>query len=618
MKSTRDTFRLVVTGLALLGLAAACYGTLRLTFGARPVYVHVRWATPVDTATRHRLEQRYSLAQGELREGRTWGYALTDLSRTNIRALVNDPAVEDTHQIHRTAYRVGYFAPRLPYPTSHAWIPVTLEGLIGLLLGLGCVALCLALLDRVAPNLARGPAAGVRNAFLTPRAVGSRLGSGFLLWLRSRIPPASPEAVALFRIVLGVGLLAFVLTKPVGDAWATGQLNDISSIHQLVVRLFRDAPWLAGIIAPWITGWGILFIAGAFARVSFAMTTIGVFAWASLYTTRLTYHTVSALLTTLVCLLWSKWGDAWSVDAWRNRRRSARRTPLEYGFTIWMPGLVLGLLFLAAAFAKLRGAGLAWILNGTVKYHFLTDSGQAMVDWGLRLGHHDFAAIFLSFAAVAIEGFVVVGVLSRRYIYRLMAGVAALLLLIGFALLQGLRWYAWWLLLLSFLPWHLVERPTPAAQGIEDVAVERSVSWRRLLRPAAVSVVAALLVVQTVTSLFGLEMSPLISSYDMYSATYESPEEYERKTNTAYWVLGTDAEGQSHECRVTRGDADLLTGKAPLAAPAAAAREVLQQCFAGVRLTTMSIEARRVRVDWNTWRLEKPSRIPLGSFTPPS
>jgi hypothetical protein len=613
---TRETVRLGVIAFALLGLAAATYGTLRLTFGVRPVYVHVRWAAPADTAVRQQREQRYKLTQGEFREERTWGYALIDLSRDNIQALVNDPAVEDTHQIHRTAYRVGYFAPRLPYPTSRPWIPVTLEVISASLLGLAFVALCLALLDHFAPGISRGPAAGLRRAFLTPRAVASPLGSGFLLWLRSRIPPASAEAVALFRIVFGVGLLVFVLMRPVGDSWAGGQTNEISSLHQLVLRIFRDAPWLALGIAPWLALWGVLFVAGAFARLSFAMTTVGVFAWASLYTTRLTYHTVSALLTTLVCLLWSKWGDAWSVDAWWNRRPAHRATPLEYGFTVWVPGLVLGLLFLAAAFAKLRGAGIAWILNGTVKYHFLSDSGQAMVDWGLRLGHHAFAAVVFSFAAVAIETGVVVGVLSRRYVHRLIAGGAALLLLIGFVLLQGLRWYGWWLLLVSFLPWHLVKPPRPAEQDVRGAGAGRPVSWRLLLRPAAVSIVLALLVLQTVTSLFGLEMSPLISSYDMYSTTYGSPAEYERKAADAFWVLGTDTAGQSYECRVTRDDADLLAGKAPTAARGA--REVLQQCFAGVRLRTVSIETRRVRVDWNAWRLERPARITLGSVTPPS
>ena len=60
------------------------------------------------------MEQQYALALIEPREDRTYGYALTDRSRENIRTLVLDPAVEDTHQIHRTAFRVGFFAPRLP------------------------------------------------------------------------------------------------------------------------------------------------------------------------------------------------------------------------------------------------------------------------------------------------------------------------------------------------------------------------------------------------------------------------------------------------------------------------------------------------------------------------
>ena len=68
--------------------------------------------------------------------------------------------------------------------------------------------------------------------------------------------------------------------------------------------------------------------------------------------------------------------------------RCRRATPKEYGYTVWVPGLVLGVVFAAAAVAKLRDAGVAWILNGTVKYHFLSDSVQAMVDWGLWIGRH--------------------------------------------------------------------------------------------------------------------------------------------------------------------------------------------------------------------------------------
>ena len=109
--------RLVVTGLVCWTLAGTAYAVLRLTFGERPVSIHVRWAPTIDDAVRPQLEQRYRLARPEPRGDRTFGYTLTDRSRDNIRNLVLDPAVEDTHEIDRTAFRVGNTAPRLPYVT---------------------------------------------------------------------------------------------------------------------------------------------------------------------------------------------------------------------------------------------------------------------------------------------------------------------------------------------------------------------------------------------------------------------------------------------------------------------------------------------------------------------
>lgn len=110
---------------------------------------------------------------------------------------------------------------------------------------------------------------------------------------------------------------------------------------------------------------------------------------------------------------------------------------------MWVPGLVLGTSLAAAALAKLRVGGLGWITNGTVKYHFLTDSPQAPVDWGLRIAHYDSLAILMSFGAVAIEACAIVGLCSTRYRYRVAAGAATLALLIGFELFQGLFWPAW-------------------------------------------------------------------------------------------------------------------------------------------------------------------------------
>lgn len=141
--------KLLVWSVILWVLAGAAYGTLRLTYGQRPAYVNVRWAATVDAATREPLELAYQLTRGEHREGRTWGRPLTDVSTDSIRSLVVSPAVEDTHQIHRTAFRVWWTSTRGAYLTSRsAWIAGRLEFLISALLAVGALALVLGLSRR--------------------------------------------------------------------------------------------------------------------------------------------------------------------------------------------------------------------------------------------------------------------------------------------------------------------------------------------------------------------------------------------------------------------------------------------------------------------------------------
>jgi hypothetical protein len=67
--------------------------------------VHVRWHESVTVADRTALERRYALLNGAPVEetGRTWRYELGELSRENIRALIQDPAVADTGYIDREA-----------------------------------------------------------------------------------------------------------------------------------------------------------------------------------------------------------------------------------------------------------------------------------------------------------------------------------------------------------------------------------------------------------------------------------------------------------------------------------------------------------------------------------
>ena len=145
-------YRVFAGGILCLGIAAAAYGTLQLTFGPRPVLIHVRWAPDVDDIARQEAEQRYSLSQGARLEGRTWGYTLSDLSRTNIGALVRDAVIEDTHDVDRTTFRVSPAAPRRPYPPAHAWIPLSLQGVAVLGLVIGLIGISLGLIERAAPG----------------------------------------------------------------------------------------------------------------------------------------------------------------------------------------------------------------------------------------------------------------------------------------------------------------------------------------------------------------------------------------------------------------------------------------------------------------------------------
>jgi hypothetical protein len=63
--------------------------------------IRVRWTPDVRESERQNRETRYHLANGSQEEGLTWRYVLNDDSRANIRALISDRAVADTHGIDR-------------------------------------------------------------------------------------------------------------------------------------------------------------------------------------------------------------------------------------------------------------------------------------------------------------------------------------------------------------------------------------------------------------------------------------------------------------------------------------------------------------------------------------
>jgi hypothetical protein len=382
--------------------------------------------------------------------------------------------------------------------------------------------------------------------------------------------------------------------------------NALTPLHQWLIAPFVRAPFLTRWVLPWLLLAGVLFVAGAASRLSYLMLTFGAFAWATLMTTRLGYHMVSVLLVALVCLIPSRWGDAWSVDAWWRRRDLGRpvkaRSPQEYGYTIWMPGVVIGVVFAAAALAKLRESGIAWILNGTVKYHFLSDAASAPLDWGLQVGLYPKLAVALSFFAILIESLIVFGAFARRYVYRAAAGMAGVALLGGFALFQGLFWPAWWLLLVSFLPWHRLVRHSIPIQSANASAPHVA---RVRLQPLIVIVVIAQ---QLLVSGLSLEAGPALSTYGMYSNTYDSPEAYESQSTTSYWLTSSDG----RQCNVSE-DAARAVVSARSGSGEASARDAVQRCFGTTDMSRVEAEQRRTRIDWKRWRPAGETRLTLSA-----
>jgi hypothetical protein len=73
-----------------------------------PDTVQVRWAELAD-AERSRLETRYTLHDGVPQgdtTARTWLYEVDNASRANLRALIDDPGVADTHLVDRSTARL--------------------------------------------------------------------------------------------------------------------------------------------------------------------------------------------------------------------------------------------------------------------------------------------------------------------------------------------------------------------------------------------------------------------------------------------------------------------------------------------------------------------------------
>ena len=262
---------------------------------------------------------------------------------------------------------------------------------------------------------------------------------------------------------------------------------------------------------------------------------------------------------------------------------------------MWIPALVLGLCFAAAAWSKVKD-GVAWVANGTVAFHFITDSPQALVSWGLWSARSYPLAVAFSLMAVLTEALVITAAFTQSVRIRAAAGIGAAALLSGFALFQGVVWPMWWILLLGFLPWELARTNLAATARPALAAASR----------AQVVVIVLLILQQLVVAGAGAEVAPLFSTYDMYSATYASRDAYDSTRPTVFRLVDvTDGGQRDLPCRIDDAFATefqkLASGEP---ADRAVLRDRLQQCSAPQGTSRrVALIGDRVRFDWDSGEL---------------
>ena len=622
-RSTRfRTFVPSVLAVWLVVVAVCLPAAGRLLAGPRGAEIHVRWQPSIDETSRRTLEERFRLADGERLDGTTWRYDLTDPRPENIRALVAETQVADTHDLDRSTNAVSPTATRTDRRQRFGNAGPTLVNSAD---GFAVALVALALGIVAFPVMKRSVAMAVR--------AGSRVSiRPILQWLQRGIPAITAETAGIFRIIFGVLLLAFFTTRAVDASWlrATFDLEIEGPFHAAVLDWLRAHSGLVDALTPWLLVTGLAFTIGLFTRTTYALFVAGVLVWAFVWISLDSTHPNATFVLAIVALLPSRWGDAYSVDRWRKGDARVLAAGRHYGYSVWVPGLVFGVGYAAAAWAKVAH-GPAWILNGTVKYHFITDSVIAPFDWGLQLANYPRLAIAASLFAVATEALMITAAFIRSERYRAVMGLAGIGLLGGFWVFMGHFWPGWWILLLGYLPWQRISRMLGSGIGDRGSVAPEPIDRRSPLpdrRPPIpdrrspfpqVAMIAFIIGQQVLFSTLRIERAPMFSYYPMYSGTYASPADYAASRPPRYRIVAVTNEGNvelrcnPHEEFVR--EFDQAVGGSTIAR--ASVWKALGSCADDLRdVRSVRLEGEVNTFDWDQLRFISHAAAPLGPLTP--
>ncbi len=175
---------------------------------------------------------------------------------------------------------------------------------------------------------------------------------------------------------------------------------------------------------------------------------------AHLYSYGEKHHPEAVFCIFLMLLAFCPSGRRLSVDAiWRRRKKpDASRDQSTTQFAVWplrLTQIILAMAYLCAGLCKLRVSGLRWMNGYTLQHHVFGDA----IRWGKPLGvwlaqQHELC-IVLSIAAITLEVFFFLAIVTPRIMPLIL--VSGVLLHVGIDLTQGATFFQLILLYVVFI-----------------------------------------------------------------------------------------------------------------------------------------------------------------------
>ena len=423
----------------LVCLIAAAFAVIRsVPAPQRQLEVKVRWAAGLTEPEKAAAARELGLSRIRVRDDGVWIVQPADSSRDYVRRFVSDPRVADTDDVDRGAYALRYMPQTWPQWFARRFPAVSQR------------------IRRIELSTVGVPAVFAAVLLTLVVAGAYRAVTRSTPWIFRGVPVMAGQSLALFRIAYGTAMLIAARTL-FSEITIPGQRDLDWWARTAFEEALRSDPRLFERIVEIVIVCLTLFVVGLVPRLSLAVATAGLICVEGVLLSRRSIHDWGLPTMTMALMTLVPWNCGFGLSQMLRRWRGVREpTPaIPPGLALWIPAFTMGVAFLAAAYAKLHTSGFEWITSGAVRYHFIDDSPNAPLDWGMRIATSDALSVAMSFGAIAVEATVWLVIWFSDWRVRLMLGAASASLLAGFFLFQGVFWPAWWTMLLAFLPWPL-------------------------------------------------------------------------------------------------------------------------------------------------------------------